>query len=176
MSNWFVLFVQTGKEEIISSCLNKLLYNHDIMAFVPKVEYIYSNQRYKNKEVKPMFPGYVFAETSCNRRNFLILVTEIIRWSRSIYRLLGNNDFNFIELYENEKKFLLQFCDERHVVRDSIGYIVGDKVFITSGPLYGKESTIKKINRHKRQAIIELDFMGDTRLVSVALEIVSKIK
>lgn len=39
----------------------------------------------------------------------------------------------------------------------------------------GLESIIRKINRHKRQAIIELDFMGAVRQISVALEILEKV-
>lgn len=37
------------------------------------------------------------------------------------------------------------------------------------------ESIVRRINRHKRQALIELEIMGDVRMVTVALEIVKKV-
>ncbi|MCX8131472.1 MAG: hypothetical protein N3I35_15440 [Clostridia bacterium] len=49
-------------------------------------------------------------------------------------------------------------------------------MFVTTGPLQGRESIIRKINRHKRRAEIELMWFGDLRQVSVALEIVCKIR
>lgn len=81
-----------------------------------------------------------------------------------------------MKLSEDEKEFLLGFCYDEYIVEDSKGFIVGDKVFVTSGPLQGRESVIKKIDRHKRHAEIELMWFGDLKQVSVALEIVSKIK
>jgi len=33
------------------------------------------------------------------------------------------------------------------------------------------ESIVKKVNRHKREALIEIEIMGDARLVTVALYI-----
>jgi len=38
------------------------------------------------------------------------------------------------------------------------------------------ESIVKKVNRHKREALIEIEIMGDARLVTVALEIVKKVQ
>lgn len=60
-------------------------------------------------------------------------------------------------------------------MEDFVGFIRGDRVFVTLGPLQGRESVIRKIDRHKRRAKIELEFMGDRRIFDVALEIVSKV-
>ena len=46
---------------------------------------------------------------------------------------------------------------------------------ITSGPLVGMESRIKKINRHKREALVEMEVMGAVREVRVMLEVVGKV-
>jgi transcriptional antiterminator NusG len=51
---------------------------------------------------------------------------------------------------------------------------VGDTIRITSGALMGFESRIKKINRHKREAVVELQIMGAKREVSLMLEILVK--
>ena len=56
----------------------------------------------------------------------------------------------------------------------SQGYIVGDKVNIISGPLVGYEGKIKKIDRHKRIAYIEVSLFDQVVVVQVGLEIISK--
>ncbi len=43
------------------------------------------------------------------------------------------------------------------------------------GPLQARESVIRKIDIHKRCAKLELELMGDKRIVEVALKIVSKV-
>lgn len=65
-----------------------------------------------------------------------------------------------MKLTEDEKNFLLGFCDDGYIAEESKGFIIGDKIFITSGPLKGRESIIKKIDRHKRRAEIEMTFLG----------------
>ena len=70
---------------------------------------------------------------------------------------------------------LLRLCDDDRYVESSSGIIIGDSVYIKEGPLKGYESIIRKIDRHKRKAIIELEFMGAVRQVAVALEIVEKV-
>ena len=53
--------------------------------------------------------------------------------------------------------------------------IVGDRVTITEGPLAGYESYIKKINRHKMEAVVQIEMMNAPRDVTVGLEIVKKL-
>jgi transcriptional antiterminator NusG len=65
--------------------------------------------------------------------------------------------------------FDADFC-----IRGSVGFIEGDKVRVTSGALVGMECLIKKINRHKQIAIVELDMMGAVREVKLMLEVVEK--
>lgn len=57
----------------------------------------------------------------------------------------------------------------------SQGMIIGDKVVILSGPLKGMESTIQRIDRHKRKAWLNLEMFGRQQLVEVGVEIVKKV-
>ena len=52
----------------------------------------------------------------------------------------------------------------------------GDKVVVIAGSEKGKEGTIKKIDRHKRIAMIEVELFGKLTIAKVGLEIVSKTK
>jgi len=73
-----------------------------------------------------------------------------------------------------------RFGENRRSWRSYI--LQADKLFvrtgserITSGPLVGMESRIKKINRHKREALVEMEVMGAVREVRVMLEVVGKV-
>lgn len=176
LSNWYVVFVQTGQEMVACNTINKLLSKKEASAFVPQIELIYKRSNHIVKYLKPMFPGYVFTESTLGTIDFLSYVSKILRFSKCIFYILGKNALEYMKLGEDEKKILLGFCNDGHIVEDSVGYIKGDNILITSGPLMGRESIIKKIDRHKRLAWIELDFLGDVRLIKVGLEIVSKVK
>ena len=56
----------------------------------------------------------------------------------------------------------------------SKGVIKDGKPVVTSGPLKGRESLIRRIDRHKRTAEIEIPFVEDDMRVIVGLEIYEK--
>lgn len=175
MWNWYIFFVRSGKENIVCKHLNTEFGSEESVSFFPKIELVYKNSKQVRKELKPMFPGYVFVETKRDGRSFITFVERITKKSKYIIKLLGKGNPDYMAVNEKEKAFLLGFLDGRYIVGESIGFIEGDRVFMTSGPLLGKESTIKRIDRHKRCAEIELEFMGDVRRVSVSVEIVEKL-
>lgn len=176
MGNWYVFYVQTGRERTACNFLNKLFDTEESVAFVPQVELIFKKSRIVRKELKPMFPGYVFTDSILDERKFITQAYKYLRFSNFIFELLGRKNIDYMKLTDAEKNFLLGFCDDDYVAEESRGFIVGDKIIVTSGPLEGRESIIKRIDRHKRRAEIEIAFLGDIRRVSVALEIISKIK
>ena len=56
----------------------------------------------------------------------------------------------------------------------SRGTIEGDRIVVT-GSLLKRESLIKRINRHRREAIIGLGLSGGMRQIKIGLEIVGKV-
>ena len=175
MCNWFVFFVQTGKEEIVCDYLNKMSSNKGSIEFIPRIQLICKNSKQVRKELKPMFPGYVFYKTKVDAESFVSQIMPLARKFKHIINLLGRENINYMSLCEEEKNFLIKFCDNQHVVCESLGFIKGDRILVTSGPLKGIENVIKRINRHKRRAEIEWEFLGDVRRITVSLEIVKKV-
>ena len=57
----------------------------------------------------------------------------------------------------------------------SQGMIIGGAGCHLSGPLKGMESTIQRIDRHKRKAWLNLEMFGRQQLVEVGVEIVKKL-
>ena len=55
-----------------------------------------------------------------------------------------------------------------------MGLIENGTVTVTEGPLTGMEGCIRRIDRHKRKAWLEIDMFGRTMEMEVGLEIIEK--
>ena len=93
---------------------------------------------------------------------------------KEVDEVLGNDGEFICPILKEEAIFLLKFGKEKHIVDLSQGYIEGDKINIISGPLVGYEGMIKKIDRHKRVAYIEVKLFDQITMVQVGLEIIGK--
>lgn len=122
------------------------------------------------RAVKRLLPGYVFVRTDDPDA-----LAAGLRGLPGFSRLLGVSGERFLPLTPGEEAWLGALANpETHVVELSQGVIEGDCVRVSAGPLMGYESAIKRIDRHKRAAWIEVSLMGRTKLVKVGLEIVRK--
>lgn len=172
---WYVFFIKTNCEleaskEIISSfSLDEAKPLHF------SVESHFKKQGEVLRENKVMFPGYLFISSPLANDEFILRVQECIRKSRTIIRLLcyGNSMQASIKL--EERKWLEALFRKKQNLEVSYGFIYGERVCITSGPLVGHESIIKQVRRHKMQAVIELELMGSLRNITVGLEILERI-
>jgi len=174
MSNdqWFVLYVKSGSEEEIAAEINVL---PDVRAFVPRKVKLYKRQGKLIKLNDIVFKSYVFVETQMDYETFYVEVIHKIKSHTGFFKTLTHkSDRNIETLYPSEKQFLQSFMNPDHLIEASIGFVEGDKVTITSGPLMGKETIIKKINKHKRIALMELSMMGRTVEIQIPLDLIYK--
>ena len=79
-------------------------------------------------------------------------------------------------LDEAEVRFLLEFGMGEQIVSMSEGIIENDNVVVITGPLKGNEGLIRKIDRHKRRAYLEIEMFGRKIETQVGLEIVARYK
>ncbi|QNU66244.1 antiterminator LoaP [Ruminiclostridium herbifermentans] len=170
---WYVLFVHTGREFRVEQLIKKRLDSEKFRPFVPLHEKIIKISGIVKKEVSPLFPSYVFIESEVPSQEFIEKVSPLIHNSLDIVHLLKYSDSE-IAIREAERKKLLSLYNDNYCIESSKAIIEGDKIYITDGPLIGQESIIKRVDRHKRRAWIEIDLMGDTKLINVAIEIVKK--
>lgn len=172
MEKWYVIQVRSKLEEKIKKSCEMIISKEFLKeCFIPK------NIRLKKVDGKwteveeILFNGYVFLVSETPDELFLEL-----KKIPDLTKMLGKIDNEIFPLYDFEVEFLKSLSNERHVVEMSCGVIENDIVDITDGPLQGKEGIIKKIDRHKRIAIIEVELFGKTTIAKVGLEIISKIK
>lgn len=166
---WYVVQVRTGTEkEIITQCEKKI--DHGILkrCFAPYYE---AMKKYKGEwhlERKILFPGYVFMITDEVESLYLELKSII-----GLTKLIGTGR-EVIPLKKEEVDFLTAFGKERQVVEMSTGILENGCVHITDGPPKGREDMIRKIDRHKRKASLEIPMFGRILETQAGLEIVEK--
>ena len=167
---WYVLRVETGHEDRAERELRKNIGTEALCDIcVPRSEY---KRKFHGKwkiVQGALFPGYIFVLTN----DVFALHVMLPKISGITYII--KNDAGFLPLDEKGLSFLKAFrLFDDDVIGFSEGYIEGDEVFITKGPLQGQTAYIAKINRHKRIAILSVNMMGRDVEVKVGLEILVK--
>lgn len=161
---WYVIWTSTGSEKKTEASLEGFVKR----SFVPRKAINKKKGGEWLVQEKALFPGYLFVDTDDAEELSLRLrktegFSQILTTDKKIFPLYGN-DANFAEKLYNRKGLFDM----------SEGYIEGDMIRVTAGPLYGLEGLIKKIDRHKRLAYLEYSMFGQTMSTSVGLEITEK--
>ncbi|HOA42680.1 MAG TPA: antiterminator LoaP [Bacillota bacterium] len=168
-TNWYVIQVLTGSEQAMCQnlidLLDEELYEH---CFVPMAE----RQRRKDGKYvtirEPLFPGYLFIVSDH------IEEINAALWKIAKFKRILRAGTALVPLYLEEVETFRSLTDEAFNITMSRGLIVGQAITVTEGPLKGYEGWIKKIDRHKRTAYIEVPFLGTKTRIRVPLEIVEK--
>lgn len=167
---WYVVQVSAGREEAtleMMRCFVDQGAAKDV--FIPRYQ-VQKHLRGAWRTVElPLFPGYLFVVTDDVRG----LQRELAKVP-AFTKILGNDEI-FTPLERSEAEWLKRFLNEKdHVVEMSTGVIEGDKVLIMDGPLFGQTALIKKIDRRKRVAYLEIPLGGRMVHPKVGLAIVKK--
>jgi transcriptional antiterminator NusG len=168
---WYILFVRTGAEEDVCTFLN----HTGINSFIPKKEVIYRREGRSIIQIRPMFPGYLFITSDLPQEQFHAVLQQMRSRKSGIVKELYYDREGTSALTAAEQDMLEGLLDQDQVLTASTGIIENDQVVVLQGPLKGYESRIVRIDRHKRQALLELNLCTRKVQVSVALEVIQKI-
>ena len=161
---WCVLATKVGREELIQQMckrhLNKKIYSRSMFPLCEQREHYRGTWHTKLEKV---FPGYLFFDTGDP--------DELSRQLRK-EKIMAQNDKLFVLTPEDVQCLL--FFGRTGVFPMSQGIIVNGRVIILSGPLVGEESRIRKVDRHKRRAWLQIKLFGKPYTVVVGLEISQK--
>lgn len=168
--NWYVIQVRSSHErEIADKC--RTMISQDILRECFITKYV-SKKKYNGqwKEVKEvLFKGYVFLMSDCIEELYIEL-----KKVPDLTKMIGKKKDIIYPLTKGEIEFLKTFTNDKHIVDMSTGFIEGQMIHITDGPLQGKEGLITKIDRHKRIAYLNLNIFNNDITAKVGLEIISK--
>lgn len=164
--NWYVLYVQGGKEAFLKNALNKY---EDMVVFIPMIERVFKIQGEYKETMKVMFPGYLFIKTDKDQKEVEALFQEVKSRIKGFRKMLKFDKEGTSILRKEEILFLEDMLDEKYVLRMSKGKIIQDVLLIEEGPLCGKESWIRKIDRHKCIAYLEVKMLGRNVIAGMAI-------
>ena len=166
---FYVLWTNTGQEEktrqMIYEVADPSLYSRCLIPYRIKRHYLGSTSRL----VKIiLFPSYIFIETE-KIKEFV----NNIKWFPGFNVVLHMDDI-YCPLYKHEELLLLKLINDHDIIDISEGYMEGDTVRVTSGPLVGMEGYIKRIKRRQGAAIIEMNIFNRVTEVSLGLDLITK--
>ena len=158
---YYAVHVSTGKEDSLIRLINERV-NHDYFSevFAPKrVSGRKINGQWVDKLIN-VFPGYIFVDTD-NPKEFSGALYRMPQYAR----LLGREESSgsFLPLNNDECIMIDSLCGKdvnRLLIKSEIFLREGKDVEILSGPLIGFRGNIKKIDLHKRIAIVNIEMLG----------------
>lgn len=166
---WYVIQVRSGTEEHIKlQCEQRIPPEIMERCYIPYYERMRRFRGAWHMEQRTLFPGYVFIISDELEELFIGLKSVI-----GLTKLIGTGQ-EIVPLTEQEVLLMQKLGNDNGLVEMSKGIIQGDRTVITSGPLMGLEGCIRRIDRHKRTAQLELELMGRIVETQVGLEILEK--
>lgn len=174
MSDTYVIFTASGSEQKVVQEIQQqvLLPNEEI--FCPTrilVKRIHGADR---RVESSLYPGYIFLRTK-DPENFFYRGREKLGVSLFQYMHMLRNDELLLPISDEEERLLYRLWGCGHCCEFSYGFIKGDKVIVTSGPLMGLEGAIKKVDRHRKTAKVRTELLGRELDITLGLEIVRRI-
>ena len=167
---WYVVWTRTGQEESLKElCERRIPSGCYEECFIPKSETERKIAGKLVKQQKILFPGYLFFQSDYPEE-----LMKNLKKLPGFTRLLGN-DHTPQPLYPHEEEWLKTMVDGEMIIRMSRGYMVGDELIVTDGPLKNFKGKLAFIDRHKRAARLEMEFFGEKRQVWIGLEVTKKI-
>ena len=166
---WYVIQTMSGQEEACMELCRKRLGEGNCELFVPR--YIAKRHYQKGWHDKELvlFPGYFFADTGEIGK-----IVETVRGIPQFSRVLKSAG-EVAPVTREEQAFLEDLMDEDHVVRHSEGFLVGDQVYIMDGPLRNWRGRIRKVDRHRRIAYLDVDLFGRMTPMEVGFSAVARV-
>lgn len=166
---WYVIQTLSGEEERTAGMIEKLVSpDYAKECFVPKRERMKKFQGYWNKVEEVLFRGYTFVVSERPKE-----LHEELRRIPGFTKVLGREGDYFVPLNEKEERMVKGIGNEDHKTLLS-RIAVGErrKITIIDGPLKDYEGNIVKVNLHRREVAVQVDFMGRPIELYMGIEMV----
>ena len=168
-----MIWTLTGKEEVVKDEILAQIgqENKDKIHILTRDR----KQKYRGEwqsRKEKLFPGYLFMDLEASQ---VEPVRQILRKATEHAKVLKTGD-ELCPIHAQEEQFLRRLTGDTTNVAVSVGVIEGDQIIVKEGPLIGMEGMIKRIDRHKRMAVLEVELFNRVSEVKVGLEIVEKVE
>lgn len=167
---WYVIQTFGGEEEKTAEMIRCQISPYYIEeCFIPKRERMKKFCGTWNKVEEILFQGYVFAD-SCRPEGLYQELRKIPR----LTKVLGREAAYFFPLSEMEERLIREIGDENH--KTGVSKVVVDakkKIQVIEGPLKNYVGDVVKVNLHKREVVVQVEFMGKLVELFMGVEMVN---
>jgi transcription antitermination factor NusG len=159
--SWYVVHTRSRSEYKVNSGLIQ----KNLTTFLPEIE-SWSKRKDRNKKILvPLFPGYIFAESSFldNETKLAILKTV------GVVSILGKKDNSKpIPVPDNKIDVIRRFVNSKEEIFAMQFPQLGDPARIIDGPFAGIEGTVVKRNVEKELFVVSVELLQ--RSVAIKLK------
>ena len=167
---WYVVQTISGQEEKCMQLCKKRLDTecyHEMFVPCYIVKRHYHGGWHDKKKI--LFPGYFFADTEQIEK-----IVDVLKGIPQFARVLKSAG-QIAPVAEREQEFLKDMMDEQHIVRHSEGFLIGDRVCIMEGPLKNWEGLVRRVDRHRRIAYLDVNLFDRMTPMEVGFSAVAKL-
>ena len=163
----YCLFCKSGSEQSVARTINT---NYkELLAIAPqRVVQEKRNNKWEQRNLA-LLPGYVFlySEEVCDKA-FRVHVTNM-------YKML-QYEGGIKELVHEDCDYAMWIYRNHGCISPSKVLSDGETIRVIDGPLLDCQGKIIRLDKHKRRALVEFEFDGHKRVVSLGAECVSSLE
>ena len=164
MNLWYVIQTKPKKEEEAKSYLSTA----GVEMFSPLIETVALKNKGMIKEVKPLFPGYIFGRFDLDK-NY-----PLVRWARGVKYILGFGGYP-TPISEEVVRTIKERTDPQGIVRVEHHFEPNDVVRIKTGPLKDLLGVFERWLSDSERVRILLRLIGYQPAVEIHCSMIEKV-
>jgi len=164
MNLWYVIQTKPKKEEEAKSYLS----TKGVEVFNPLMETFLLRNGRMNKELKPLFPNYIFGKFDLTQ-NY-----PLVRWARGVKRVLGFGEYP-TPVSEEAVELIKERTDTRGIVRLRCHFQANDLIRVKSGPLKDLLGIFESWISDSERVRILLNLVGYQPVVEIHYSMIEKV-
>jgi transcriptional antiterminator RfaH len=164
MNLWYVIQTKPKKEEEAVSYLS----TRGVEIFNPLMETFALRNGKMNKELKPLFPGYIFGKFDLEK-NY-----PLVRWGRGVKKVLGFGGYP-TSVSEEIVEVIKERTDTEGIVRVKQNYKANDVIRIKTGPLKDLLAIFERWVSDTDRVRILLNLIGYQPAVEMHYSMIEKV-
>lgn len=164
MKNWYVIQTKPKKETEAES----YLLTRGVEAFNPLMETFALRSGRTSKELKPLFPGYIFGKFDLDE-NY-----PLVRWARGVKKVLSFGGYP-TPISEEAVEIIKERADTQGVVRLKHHFGADDVIRIKGGPLKDLLGIFERWISDSERVRILLNLMGYQPAIEIHYSMIEKV-
>ena len=164
MNLWYVIQTKPKKEEEAKSYLS----TKGVEVFNPLMETFLLRNGRMNKELKPLFPNYIFGKFDIDQ-NY-----PLVRWAKGVKKVLGLGEYP-TPVSEEAVEIIKVRTDSQGIVRLKYHFQANDVIRIKAGPLKDLLGIFERWVSDSERVRILLNLMGYQPAVEIHYSMIEKV-